>query len=66
MQNPTRQENNRNGESIGQNAQILGGITIADGVKLGAGAVVTKSVVEPGVTVVGIPARIVSKQVSNK
>ena len=46
---------------IGQNAQILGGITIADGVKVGAGAVVTKSIVEPGVTVVGIPARIVNK-----
>lgn len=44
---------------IGQNAQILGGITIADGVKIGAGAVVTKSVLTPGVTVVGIPARII-------
>ena len=45
---------------IGQNAQILGGITVADGVKIGAGAVVTKSIVEPGVTVAGIPARIIN------
>ena len=50
-----------NNVDIGQNAQILGGITIADGVKVGAGAVVTKSIEEPGVTVVGIPARIVNK-----
>jgi Serine acetyltransferase len=46
---------------IGQNAQILGGITIANGVKIGAGAIVTKSVTEEGVTVVGIPAKIVNK-----
>ncbi|MBP1617333.1 MAG: serine acetyltransferase [Bacteroidetes bacterium] len=43
---------------IGQNAQILGGITIADGVKIGAGAVVTKSILEPNVTVVGIPGKV--------
>ena len=48
-----------NNVDIGQNAQILGGITIADGVKIGAGAVVTKSIETPGVTVVGIPARII-------
>ena len=29
--------------------------------KIGAGAVVTKSVLVPGVTVVGVPARIVEK-----
>jgi serine O-acetyltransferase len=46
---------------IGQNAQILGGITIADGVKIGAGAVVTKSILTPNVTVVGIPAQIINK-----
>src|SRR5690606_21577074 len=40
---------------IGQGAQILGGITIADGVKVGAGAVVTKSILEAHVTVIGIP-----------
>ena len=42
---------------IGQGAQILGGIRIADGVKIGAGSVVVKDVLTPGVTVVGIPGR---------
>lgn len=42
---------------IGQNAQILGGIKIADNVRIGAGAVVVKDVLTPGVTVIGIPAR---------
>lgn len=44
---------------IGQGAQILGGIRIADDVRIGAGAIVTKSIVEPGVTVVGVPARVI-------
>ena len=43
---------------IGQGAQILGGIRIADGVRVGAGAVVVKDVLTPGVTVVGVPGRI--------
>ncbi len=46
---------------IGQFAQILGGIRIADGVRIGAGAVVVKDVLTPNVTVVGIPAKIVEK-----
>ena len=46
---------------IGQGAQILGDIRIADGVRIGAGAVVVKDVLTPGVTVVGVPAKIVSK-----
>jgi serine O-acetyltransferase len=49
-----------NNVDIGQNAQILGDITIADGVKIGAGAVVTKSILEPNVTVVGVPAKILN------
>ena len=44
---------------IGQGAQILGGIHIADGVRIGAGAVVIKDVLTPGVTVVGVPGRVV-------
>lgn len=44
---------------IGQFAQILGGIRIADNVRIGAGAVVVKDVLEPGVTVVGVPGRVV-------
>ena len=47
---------------IGQNAQIIGGIRIADNVRIGAGAVVVKDILTPGVTVVGVPAHIVSKQ----
>lgn len=47
---------------IGQGAQILGGITIANNVKIGAGAVVVKDVLEEGVTVIGIPGKIISKQ----
>lgn len=47
---------------IGQGAQILGGIKIANNVKIGAGAVVVKDVLEEGVTVIGIPGKIISKQ----
>ena len=42
---------------IGQFAQILGGIKIADNVKIGAGAVVVKDITTPGVTVAGVPAK---------
>ena len=45
------------GVDIGQGAQILGGISIADHVRIGAGAVVVKDVTTPGVTVVGIPGK---------
>ncbi len=44
--------------SIGAGAVILPGITLGKGCVIGAGSVVTKSV-EPGVTVVGNPARVV-------
>ena len=43
---------------VGSGAQVLGGITIGEGARVGANAVVTKDV-PPGVTAVGIPARIV-------
>lgn len=46
---------------IGQGAQILGGIRIADGVKIGAGSVVVKDVLTPGVTVVGVPGRVLER-----
>ena len=42
---------------IGQNAQILGGIRIADNVRIGAGAVVVKDVLTSGATVAGVPAQ---------
>ena len=46
---------------IGQGAQILGGIKVADDVRIGAGAVVVKDILTKGVTVVGIPARIITR-----
>jgi serine O-acetyltransferase len=45
---------------MGTGAIALGPITIGDGARIGAGSVVIKSV-PPGVTVVGIPGRIVTK-----
>ena len=47
-----------NGVIVGSGAQILGPITVGEGARVGANAVVTKDVPE-GVTVVGNPARIV-------
>lgn len=44
------------GATIGTGANVLRGLTIGAGAFVGAGAVVTKDV-EPGVTVVGSPAR---------
>lgn len=44
---------------VGMGAQIIGGVTIADNVRIGAGAVVVKDCLEPGATLVGVPARIV-------
>jgi UDP-2-acetamido-3-amino-2,3-dideoxy-glucuronate N-acetyltransferase len=48
----------KNGASIGSNATILCGITIGEGVLVGAGAVVTKDVPDYAI-VAGVPARIV-------
>lgn len=41
---------------IGVGAKIIGGITLADNIKIGANAVVTQSFYEDGITLVGIPA----------
>jgi len=46
------------GVIVGSGAQILGPITVGEGARVGANAVVTKDVPE-GVTVVGNPARII-------
>lgn len=45
------------GASLGSGAVILGGVTIGEGAVVGAGAVV-RSDVESGVTVAGVPARL--------
>ncbi len=42
---------------VGAGARILGGVTIGDGARIGANAVVLKDV-PPGCTAVGVPARI--------
>lgn len=51
---------------IGVSATIIGNITIADNIKIGAGAVVTKSFLTPGVTLVGIPAREIKTEIEEK
>jgi serine O-acetyltransferase len=45
---------------IGPGARVIGGITIADGIVIGANSVVTKSFYEPNITIAGIPARKIS------
>jgi serine O-acetyltransferase len=46
---------------IGAGAIVLGAITVGDGARIGAGSVVIHPV-PPGMTVVGIPGRVVTKQ----
>jgi serine O-acetyltransferase len=50
---------------IGPGVKIVGNITIADGVCLGAGAVVVKSIVEPNTTWAGVPAKKISNNASD-
>jgi serine O-acetyltransferase len=50
-----------NGVEMGAGSIALGPITIGDGARVGSGSVVVKSV-PPGVTVVGIPGRVVTKR----
>ncbi len=45
---------------IGPGAKIFGDITIADGIAIGANAVVNKSFSEPGISIGGIPAKKIS------
>ena len=45
---------------IGTGAKIIGDLTIADDVAIGANAVVVKSITEKGVTYGGIPAKKIS------
>lgn len=51
---------------IGTGAKIIGDIRIADGVCIGANSVVTKSILEPNITVAGSPARKISDQGTEK
>lgn len=47
---------------VGTGAKITGDVEIADGVVIGANAVVTKSNREPNVTIAGNPARIINNR----
>lgn len=51
---------------IGPGAKIIGNIRIADNVAIGANAVVVKDVLEPGITVGGIPAKKISDNDSSR
>ena len=51
---------------IGFGAAIIGPVIIADGVAIGANAVVTKSITIPNVTVGGVPAKVISHNGSEK
>ena len=43
--------------SLGVGAKVIGAITLADNIKIAAGAVVVHSFIEPNITIGGIPAR---------
>ena len=46
-----------NNVMMGDGAKVIGNVTIADGIKIGAGAVVVSSFLEKGITIGGVPAR---------
>ncbi len=50
---------------IAVGAKVIGDITIANNVAIGAGAVVVKSITEEGVTYGGVPAKKISENGSN-
>lgn len=52
-----------NGIYIGPGAKIFGEIEIADGICIGANAVVNKTFTEKGITLVGVPARKVKDRI---
>lgn len=47
---------------IGPGAKLLGNISIASSVAIGANSVVNKSFLEPGVTIAGVPAKKISSK----
>lgn len=51
-----------NNVDIGYGAVIIGGIQIAEDIKIGANAVVNRSFTEPGVTIAGVPAKVIKQR----
>lgn len=51
----------RDGVFVGAGARVLGGVQVGDGASIGANAVVVHDV-EPGTTVVGVPARPITER----
>ncbi len=51
---------------LSEGCKLIGGITIADDVQIGANAVVVKSITEPGTTWGGVPAKKISNNSSEK
>ena len=49
----------KNGE-LGMNSVVIGNVQIGNNVYIGAGAVVTKSFKQDGVSLAGVPAKVVS------
>ena len=46
---------------LGIGAKVIGKVELADDIRVGANAVVTKSFLEPGITIAGVPAARVDK-----
>lgn len=51
---------------IGSGARIIGEVSIADGIAIGANAVVVKSFEEPWISIAGVPAKKISNRGSNE
>lgn len=51
---------------IGPGAKLFGKIVIGDNISIGANAVVTKSFMDSGVTIAGVPAKVISNKNSNE
>ena len=51
---------------IGSGARIIGDITIADDIAIGANALVCKDFLTPGITIAGVPAKKISDKNSHK
>lgn len=51
---------------LGVNSVVIGNVQIGDNVYIGAGAVVTKSFEQDGVSLAGVPAKIIASRRDSK